>query len=128
MAWRLGFDLLQRELRGIDEYLPTPPLAPTWLQRPYADYCAELARQKQLNLGPLHDWASLEAAGWQLLAKVRNLELLRDLFRRPLEIWLILDRALYLQEQGYQVRIGTFCDSRLTPRNMLLLAELPINS
>jgi hypothetical protein len=128
MAWRLGFDLLQRELRGIDEYLPTPSLAATWLQRPYADYCAELARHKQLNLGLQYDWASLEIAGWQQLAKVRNLELLRDLFRRPLEMWLILDRALYLQEQGYRVRLGTFCDSRLTPRNLLLLAELPADS
>jgi hypothetical protein len=87
-----------------------------------------LARHKQLNLGLQYDWASLEIAGWQQLAKVRNLELLRDLFRRPLEMWLILDRALYLQEQGYRVRLGTFCDSRLTPRNLLLLAELPADS
>ena len=128
MAWRLGFDLLQRELRGIDEYLPTPPLATMWLQQPFAGYCAELARQKQLNLGAQHDWAGLEAAGWQQLAKVRNLELLRDLFRRPLEVWLILDRALYLQEHDYQVRLGTFCDTQLTPRNLLLLAERPVGS
>jgi len=123
MAWRLGFDLLQRELRGIDEYLPSPALAVMWLQRPFADYCAELARLKQLDLGSRQDWSRLEAAGWQQLAKVRNLELVRSLFRRPLEIWLILDRALYLQEQGYQVRLGTFCETRLTPRNLLLLAE-----
>ncbi|MNY82370.1 hypothetical protein D3C86_2244270 [compost metagenome] len=48
---------------------------------------------------------------------------MRGLFRRPLEVWLLLDRALYLQEQGYAVRLGTFCDYRLTPRNLLLLAE-----
>ena len=123
MAWRLGFDLLQRELRGIDEYLPSPALAAMWLQRPFADYCAELARLQQIDLAPRQDWSRLEAAGWQQLAKVRNLELLRSLFRRPLEIWLLLDRALYLQEHGYQVRFGTFCESRLTPRNLLLLAE-----
>lgn len=127
MAWRLGFDLLQRELRGIDAYLPTPPLATSWLQRPYAEYCAELAEQKQLSLGSRHDWASLEAEGWRQLAKVRNLELVRGLFRRPLEIWLLIDRALFLQERGYQVRLGTFCETRLTPRNLMLLAELPDN-
>lgn len=123
MAWRLGFDLLQRELRGIDEYLPSPSLAAMWLQRPFAEYCGELARLKQLDLGIQQDWSRLEAAGWQQLAQVRNLELLRSLFRRPLEVWLILDRALYLQERGYQVRLGTFCETRLTPRNLLLLAE-----
>jgi hypothetical protein len=55
---------------------------------------------------------------------VRNLELLRNLFRRPLELWLILDRALYLGERGYDVRVGTFCDSHITPRNLLIIAEL----
>ena len=69
------------------------------------------------------NWPELEALGWQRLAEVRNLELLRNLFRRPLELWLLLDRALYLQEQGYSVKLGTFCDYRLSPRNLLLLAE-----
>ena len=54
---------------------------------------------------------------------MRNLERLRNLFRRPLELWLVLDRALFLEEQGYSVRLGTFCDYPLTPRNLLLLAE-----
>jgi len=54
---------------------------------------------------------------------VRNLELVRGLFRRPLELWLLLDRALLLEEQGYRVHLGTFCPSELTPRNILLLAE-----
>ncbi|MBP5114229.1 SAM-dependent methyltransferase, partial [Pseudomonas protegens] len=71
------------------------------------------------------DWAALEAAGWQRLAQVRNLELLRGLFRRPMELWLALDRGLFLQEQGYAVRLGTFCEAPLTPRNLLLLAERP---
>lgn len=123
MARRLSFDLLQREIRGVDDYLPTPPLAAIWLQRPFAEYCAELARLKQLNIGQNHDWSKLESAGWQRLANVRNLELLRDLFRRPLEVWLILDRALYLQAQGYRVRLGSFSETSLTPRNLLLLAE-----
>ena len=60
---------------------------------------------------------------------MRNLELLRSLFRRPLEIWLLLDRALYLEEQSYRVQLGEFCDSSLTPRNILLLGErLPTKS
>ncbi len=54
---------------------------------------------------------------------MRNLELLRALFRRPLETWLLLDRALYLEEQGYRVTLGTFCEPTLTPRNALLLAH-----
>lgn len=123
MARRLAFDLLQRELRGVDDYLPVPSLAPAWLDKPFAAWCRELAELKGLPAPGERDWAALEAAGWQRLAAVRNLELVRGLFRRPLELWLLLDRALYLEEQGYRVRLGQFCDYRLTPRNILLLAE-----
>lgn len=122
MARRLGFDQLQRQLRGCDEYLPTPSLPAGWLDKPFADYCRELARLKGLSTGK-QDWAALEAHGWRRLAEVRNLELIRGLFRRPLEVWLVLDRALFLTEQGYKVEIGSFCDSTLTPRNLMVLAE-----
>ncbi|MNU90840.1 hypothetical protein D3C71_807190 [compost metagenome] len=123
MARRLGFDLLQRELRGVDEYLPTPSLPSAWLDKSFADYCHHLAAFKELStIGP-QDWPAREAAGWQRLAHVRNLELLRGLFRRSLELWLVLDRALFLRDQGYEVRLGTFCETPLTPRNFLLLAE-----
>lgn len=123
MARRLAFDLLQRQLSGIDQYLPTPSLPSAWLEKPFADYCRDLAALKELSTIGSQDWPALEAAGWQRLAEVRNLELLRGLFRRPLELWLNLDRALFLSEQGYIVRLGTFCDAPLTPRNLLLLAE-----
>ena len=127
MARRLGFDLLQRQLRQTDDYLPTPSLPSAWLQKPFADYCRDLAALKGLTINSAPDWQVLEAAGWQRLAEVRNLELLRNLFRRPLELWLVLDRALYLREQGYNVRLGTFCAHHLTPRNLLLLAEQPVD-
>ncbi|XHF31398.1 methyltransferase [Pseudomonas chlororaphis] len=123
MARRLAFDLLQRQVRGVDEYLPTPSLPSAWLDKPFADYCCDLAVLKELSTIGSPDWVALEAAGWQRLAEVRNLELLRGLFRRPLELWLNLDRALFLTEQGYIVRLGTFCEAPLTPRNFLLLAE-----
>jgi hypothetical protein len=123
MARRLGFDLLQRQLRGVDEYLPTPSLPSAWLDTSFADYCQHLAELKELSTIPAQDWSAREAAGWKRLANVRNLELMRGLFRRPLEIWLVLDRALFLMEQGYSVRLGTFCENILTPRNLLLLAE-----
>ncbi|WP_339411629.1 methyltransferase [Pseudomonas sp. EA_35y_Pfl2_R5] len=123
MARRLAFDLLQRQLRGSDEYLPTPSLPAAWLDKPFADYCNDLAALKQLPTPAPQDWQQLEQQGWQRLAEVRNLELLRGLFRRPLELWLLLDRALFLQEQGYNVRLGTFCSRQQSPRNLLLLAE-----
>ncbi|VVM49194.1 hypothetical protein PS682_00697 [Pseudomonas fluorescens] len=122
MARRLAFDQLQRELRGCDEYLPTPSLPAHWLDKPFADYCRDLATLKGLSTGE-QDWPALEAHGWRRLAQVRNLELVRGLFRRPLELWLVLDRALFLGENGYKVEVGSFCEPALTPRNLMVLAE-----
>jgi hypothetical protein len=124
MARRLAFDLLQRRLRDSDEYLPTPSLPSAWLDKPFADYCRDLAVLKGLPEVSEQHWSTLEAAGWERLAQVRNLELVRNLFRRPLELWLVLDRALYLQEQHYRVSVGTFCKTQVTPRNLLLIAQL----
>ncbi|WP_044873064.1 methyltransferase [Pseudomonas sp. LFM046] len=123
MARRLAFDLLQRELRGQDHYLPVPSLPTSWLDKPFAQYCHDLCALKGLPAPAERDWDMLEAAGRLRLATVRNLELPRSLFRRPLELWLLLDRALFLEEQGYRVNLGTFCPPQLTPRNILLLAE-----
>jgi hypothetical protein len=128
MAWRLGFDLLQRELRGEDSYLPTPSLPPSWLKKSFEHYCRDLAALRALPEPPMQDWTALEQRGWQRLAEVRNLELLRGLFRRPLELWLLLDRALLLAENGYAVHLGTFCPPELTPRNLLLIAELDVRT
>ena len=52
-----------------------------------------------------------------------RIELVRHVFRRAIEVWLVLDRALYLQQHGYQVSIKTFCEKQLTPRNILILAN-----
>ena len=123
MAWRLAFDLWQRAAQGTDTYLPTPSRPESALRQGIASFCRDLAAHHRLQLPEPDSWTALEQQGWQRLAQVRNLELLRGLFRRPLEIWLLLDRALYLQEAGYRVRLGQFCEQLLTPRNLLLVAE-----
>ncbi|NLY59094.1 MAG: methyltransferase, partial [Gammaproteobacteria bacterium] len=120
MAWRLAFDLWQRQARGVDNYLPTPSRPESALKHGIAHFFRELAAHHQLQLPEPADWQQLEQQGWQRLAQVRNLELLPGLFRRPLEVWLMLDRAMFMQEQGYRVRIGQFCEQQLTPRNILL--------
>ncbi|PCD00075.1 methyltransferase [Halopseudomonas pelagia] len=123
MAWRLAFDLWQREASGRDLYLPTPSRPESALAQGIAAFCADLAAHHGLILPNGFDWAALEARGWQRLAEVRNLELVGGVFRRPLELWLLLDRALFLQEAGYTVNLGLFAPAHLTPRNFLLLGE-----
>ena len=125
-AWRLGFDLLQRELRGADDYLPIPSLARGRSPSSFEAFCHWAAAQKGLTLPARCDWTALEQGGWKRYAEVSRLELVRHLFRRPLEIWLVLDRALFLEEAGFRVEVGTFCTRAVTPRNLLLRARPPV--
>jgi len=119
-AWRLGFDALQRHLRGTDDYLPVPS-HPTRLNNgDFEQFCRWAAQKKKLDLPAALDWQHWLNKGERRLQQVRRHELLRHLFRRPLELVLVLDYGMFLEEQGYEVRLGTFCERSLTPRNLLL--------
>lgn len=121
-AWRLGFDAWQRVARGSDTYLPTPSLPLSILSRGFDSFCGELAAHRGMTMATI-DFEEFEAAGWRRLREVTVLDLPRIAFRRALELWLVLDRAFYLQEHGYEVEVGTFCARELTPRNVLIRAQ-----
>ncbi|WP_280554492.1 methyltransferase [Halomonas sp. 25-S5] len=122
-AWRLGFDALQRQVRGRDAYLPVPSLAYGRMPESFAGFCRWAAECKGLVLPAGIDWHAFEQQGQRRQAEVTRLELVRHLFRRPLEVWLVLDRQRRLEEAGFRVELGTFCARELTPRNLLLRAS-----
>lgn len=122
--WRLGFDGLQRAMRHVNDYLPVPSHPPALNAQGFDAFCRWAAAKKQIDLPVDVDFNYWLAVGEQRYRQVRRHELLRHLFRRPLELWMVLDYALYFEEQGYRVRLGTFCSRDLTPRNLLLDATL----
>ncbi|WP_421261236.1 methyltransferase [Aeromonas jandaei] len=122
VVWRLAFDCLQREVRGIDEYLPVPNMQKSLLTGSFAAFCDWAAERKGIPLPSGLDYHTFVTKGEARFGAVARMELVRHLFRRPLEIWLALDRALFLQEQGYRVEVGEFCAKPMTPRNILIRA------
>lgn len=122
-AWRLGFDRLQREVRAVDAYLPTPSRPARILADGFEAFCRDMASHHGLSLPSGTDFTHYEAEGRRRHARVRRLDLLRHAFRRPLEILLVADRALLLAEQGYHVRLLCFCPRALTPRNLAIVAH-----
>ena len=119
IAWRLGFDALQRECRQIDEYLPLPSLKQSQLSGSFTDFCLWAAETKAVDLAKNKDLESWVEIGRQRQQLTRRIDLVAHLFRSALEQWLILDRACFLQEQGYGVCVGEFCANSVTPRNTL---------
>jgi len=121
-AWRLGFDALQRDVRGIDEYLPSPSLAQSALQLGFAGFCQQLAAELAITLPDSMDWQYYQKLGQAQFARAERWDLARKGFRRAIECWLVLDMALWLEQAGYTASIKVFCPRNLTPRNLLLEA------
>ena len=126
-SMRLGFDCLQRDINNSDTFLDLPSLPAKWARVSFSEFCLHCATIKDLTLPAVVDWGHYQALGEQRFNQVSALDLVRFLFRRPIEVWLALDRALLLQEQGYAVQVGTFCPSHITPRNILIQAHLAPN-
>ncbi|MGS0682699.1 methyltransferase [Shewanella sp. 125m-7] len=122
MAWRLGFDALQRKVRGLDEYLPVPSVKQSQLNAEFADFCRWAADAKGVCLPLDVDYDAYRDIGEQRQRLTRRIDLVAHLFRALMEQWLILDRVCFLEEQGYQVKLSEFCSNSITPRNALIHA------
>jgi hypothetical protein len=121
--WRLGFDVLQREVRGVDEYLSVSSCKRSVLREDFSAFCRWAANTRQLVLPEHIDCERYLYQAQQKHRDIVRLDLLRQLFNRPLELWLALDCALYLEEHGYRVAVNTFCEHTLSPRNLLIQAQ-----
>ena len=121
-AWRLAVDLLVREASGIDRYTPLGAIPERLFRGPFEVFARHVAERDGLPLPATWCPEGALAAGHARAKVARRLGVLRAQFRRPLERWLVLDRAVRLEEQGYQVSVGTFCQRTLTPRNLAVVA------
>lgn len=121
-AWKLAF-LEWRTDQGVPREKPFKPVPGGWMGEGFSVWVEKLARREGFSPADKEDWTAWEAKGRRRLAEVRRLELARLAFRRPLEVWLVLDRALFLARHGYQVRLAEFCARAVTPRNLLISAR-----
>ncbi len=122
MAFRLGLDLLVREASGEDAYRPLGRLPARVRRLPFEAFCREAARRLEIELPARWDPAIVERAGRERALVARQLGVVRARFRRPLELWLVLDRAMALAEAGRTVTVERFCPRAITPRNLLITA------
>lgn len=123
MAWKLGYDQLRRKIAGKDHYQTMKPVNKRWLREGFRLFCSHLANRDGLELVSTIDWRHYERQGWQRQREVMRLSLIRSAFRRPIEMWLVLDIGNYLSTHGYHVEMGEFCKRATTPRNILISAR-----
>ena len=124
MAWKLAFQKLWQTLSGSEDYHSFKPVPKAWLKEGFEVYCRKLCQREKLSLPDVVDWDEWESRGYQRQHDVLRLQLLRQCFKRLLELWLILDMAVYLEEHGYDVSVHEFCERSITPRNIIIEGKL----
>jgi hypothetical protein len=124
LLWRIGFDLLQRQNSDDPHYRHTPSINKKWLSGSFEDFCHHQAQSQHIELPESFSSAAVLAEATGKYHRIIRLEKARLAFRKALEYWLLLDRVLYLQEQGYQVELMQFCEAQVSPRNALIVGSL----
>lgn len=122
VAWRLGFDLLQRHLRASNEYLTLPSIKQSLLTGTFENFCHWACDIKKLTLTADISFDDYEQQGYQRQSTNKRIELVTHAFRQLIERWLLLDRVIFMEEQGYNVSLFNFCESTTTPRNAMIQA------
>ncbi|WP_407701699.1 MULTISPECIES: methyltransferase [Vibrio] len=127
MTYRLAVDSLLREGRCEKHYTRLPSIKKSQLSLGFEHFCHWANQYKPLNLLVDNDEQS-NMSKWLYRAEQRfmlmeRMSLVQQVFRRALEMWLVYDKALKLEEQGYQVSLSTFCPRLVTPRNILIQAQ-----
>ncbi|MEC8428188.1 MAG: methyltransferase, partial [Pseudomonadota bacterium] len=119
------FDIHQKRLSGETRPLQLPSFPKRLLSQTFTEFCQWAIAIKQLEL-PLpqsgEEQGLLQEAEQKLLT-IRQLELLQQPLKRPLELWLILDRVMYLEEHGFECQLSHYCDRATSPRNFLIQAQ-----
>lgn len=122
MGYRLGLDSLLRQELGMSGYVAIPSIRKSELANGFSQFCLWATSTKGIAL-PQVDFDYWEEEGKKRFWLMERLSLTQQLFRRVLELWLVFDRALYLQERGYTVSVSEFCAREVTPRNIIIHAE-----
>ena len=120
---RVAVDLLAREATGDDVHFSFPSLGAAEVDLPLGDFVRGVQRRHGLPLPASWDPDRVGQAATAQLRVIRAGAVVRALARRPLELWLALDRAQSLVEAGLDVHVGTFCARAATPRNVLIVAR-----
>lgn len=95
-------------------------------QADFATYAREQLRRLDLSI----DWSDEELNRYaarsvheELIQEMLAAGIIREMFSRPLEALLLTDRALWLEEQGYEVKIEQVFDAEISPRNLVVWAR-----
>jgi hypothetical protein len=127
--FRYAIHILLHDEYEIKELVSLGNSSPKLYDESFGNYVIEQFRR--INLPLRHTKEELDAyfvapALQDLIWKMLVAGLIRNAFGRLMELYILLDRVLYLEEHGYQVQLLEFFDEPVSPRNLGIVANLTV--
>ena len=119
--YRVALDILVRKRTGVDQYQSFPSVPRSAVAQGFDSFLQAISSKASVELGA-YDSSDLLQQAEKRCREIRALSLLRHHFGQVIERWMFLDKCLGLQQNGFRVRVGTFVDASVTPRNAMLIA------
>ncbi|WP_375764930.1 SAM-dependent methyltransferase [Archangium gephyra] len=123
---RFALDLLLRRKFPALGFVRAGDAPKTLYAGSFAGYARDRLERLRLDAGMTEaELDSFESSARPETRRIFHCHLLRDRFARALELVILLDRALLLEELGFQVELLQVFEPRLSPRNIALIASRP---
>ncbi|WP_143869744.1 methyltransferase [Catenovulum sediminis] len=123
VLWRLAYQALRADISGQTAYASLPSVNKSWFSGEFNAFAKWGLNHQNLQQPDFIDDEYYLEIGQEKALFTQKLESVRHVFQRALEYWLVLDKAIYLQDLGYQVKLKAFCDYHTTPRNLMIIAK-----
>ena len=125
--FRYAFHILLHDFYEIKGMIGLGNSSPKLYNGPFSLYAQEqferIGIKSQHNQEELDHFFSKPELKVQI-EKMLAAGIIRNALGRIMEIYLLLDRAIYLEEQGYEVNVQEFFSEKLSPRNIGITATL----
>lgn len=125
-SFRYTLQLFLYHEAGIRKFVSVGDSKPRDYQQDFAYYAQKKLKKLNLNLNisdkSLNDFFN-NPVHQELVQRMFLADIIRTQFGRAVEHLILLDRSIYLEEQGYQVKLLTFFDEKTSPRNRGILGQ-----
>ncbi len=123
--YRYAVHILLTDHYGLANVLSLGNSPHSLYERPFSSYALEQLRRlsvkashTELELDNFFAQENVQRTIHRMIAA----GLIRNALGRVLELYLLLDRAIYLEENGYDVSVAEFFDEHVSPRNIGITA------
>lgn len=121
--WRLCADLYFRQELHRSAYVTVGVLPSAAFRVPLEDFMALQCEKQALTPPTPAALTHLLEQAREELRLVHAAGIVRAMFRRPLELYTVFDRAAYLQSTGWDVRVERVFQRSSSPRNLMIFAR-----